>query len=77
MKKCNHLADAIAKIDEAIEQIELLNISVKQQRLDVLSIVETCEELCAQIKIGKEKNFAMQNVHMVDVRSLKPATCEK
>lgn len=52
VEKCNHLADAIGKIDEAIEQIELLNISVKKQRSDVLSVAERCSELCAQIKIG-------------------------
>lgn len=53
VEKCNHLSDAIGKIDEAIEQIELLNISVKKQRLDVLLVASTCEELCAQIKIGE------------------------
>lgn len=53
VEKCNHLSDAIGKIDEAIEQIELLNISVKKQRLDVLLVASTCEELCAQIIIGE------------------------
>lgn len=62
VEKCNHLADAIGKIDEAIEQIELLNISVKKQRVDVLSVASKCEELCAQIKVGEFLFLCNENI---------------
>ena len=60
VEKCNRLADAIGKIDEAIEQIKLLNISVKELRLDVLAVAERCEALRAQIKIGNMNNKVLQ-----------------
>lgn len=76
VEKCNHLADAIGKIDEAIEQIEMLNISVKKQRSDVLTVAERCAELCAQIKIGIQYGI-LQYTSRLDIKlstsfSLKP-----
>lgn len=52
VEKCTHFADAIARIDEGIEQIELLNISVIQQRSRLSSMGIICEEICARIEIG-------------------------
>lgn len=51
--QCNRLAEGIAKIDEAAEQIEQLSQLVEVQRVQVLKAAENCEEMLVGIESCK------------------------
>lgn len=51
--QCNRLAEGIAKIDEAAEEIELLRVTVEEQRINVLAAAENCEQMLEGIQSCK------------------------
>lgn len=53
LKQCNRLAEGIAKIDEAAEQIEELSKLVEVQRVQVLEAAEKCESMLEGIQSCK------------------------
>lgn len=53
LKQCNRLAEGIAKIDEAAEQIEELSKMVEVQRINVLAAAEKCETMLVGIQSCK------------------------
>lgn len=54
--QCNRLAEGIAKIDEAAEQIDVLSQQVEVQRTEVLAAAAKCESMLVGIQSCKYAN---------------------
>lgn len=55
--QCNRLAEGIAKIDEAAEEIELLSLTVADQRVNVIAAALNCEEMLVGIQSCKFQTY--------------------
>lgn len=54
-QQCSGLSEAIGKIDEAIDQIEQLNVTVKEQRTNLITVEQRCTAIHDEIQ--KCKSF--------------------